>query len=131
MRGKFVAYYRVSTDKQGKSGLGLEAQRKAVADYLDGGNWELMEEFTEVEMGKNNDRPELAKSIAFAKKSRLLHKAAAALNERGVKTAAGGEWRAEQVLWARRLGRGISCLQNGAVKYGLLLAYLCHTARLG
>jgi hypothetical protein len=36
-QGKFIAYFRVSTDKQGKSGLGLEAQRKAVLDYLNGG----------------------------------------------------------------------------------------------
>ena len=42
MRGKFIAYYRVSTDKQGKSGLGLEAQRKAVIDYLDGGKWDAV-----------------------------------------------------------------------------------------
>ena len=48
-QGKFVAYFRVSTDRQGKSGLGLEAQRKSVLDYLNGGRWELTAEFTEVE----------------------------------------------------------------------------------
>ena len=51
MNGKFVAYYRVSTDKQGKSGLGLDAQRQAVENYLNGGNWKLIGEFTEVESG--------------------------------------------------------------------------------
>jgi DNA invertase Pin-like site-specific DNA recombinase len=50
--GKFVAYFRVSTDKQGKSGLGLEAQREAVLGYLDGGRWSLVQEFVEVESGK-------------------------------------------------------------------------------
>jgi DNA invertase Pin-like site-specific DNA recombinase len=55
-QGKFVAYFRVSTDKQGKSGLGLEAQRKAVLDYLNGGRWSLVEEFVEVESGKHNER---------------------------------------------------------------------------
>jgi len=63
-RGKFVAYYRVSTVRQGKSGLGLEAQRKAVEDYLNGGRWTLIGEYTEVESGKRNDRPELAKALA-------------------------------------------------------------------
>jgi DNA invertase Pin-like site-specific DNA recombinase len=58
-QGKFVAYFRVSTDKQGKSGLGLEAQREAVLTYLDGGRWSLVQEFVEVESGKRNDRPEL------------------------------------------------------------------------
>ena len=55
--GKFVAYYRVSTQKQGRSGLGLEAQRHAVAEFLDGGDWKIVGEFTEVESGKKSDRP--------------------------------------------------------------------------
>ena len=46
--GKYVAYYRVSTDRQGKSGLGLEAQKAAVADRLNGGRWQLVAEFVEV-----------------------------------------------------------------------------------
>jgi DNA invertase Pin-like site-specific DNA recombinase len=61
--GRFVAYYRVSTAGQGRSGLGLDAQRKAVADYLNGGAWELVGEFTEVESGKRDDRPELEKAM--------------------------------------------------------------------
>lgn len=61
---KFVSYLRVSTDKQGRSGLGLEAQRKAVADYLNGGHWELVAEFVEVESGKRDDRPKLAEALA-------------------------------------------------------------------
>jgi DNA invertase Pin-like site-specific DNA recombinase len=69
-RGKFVAHYRVSTDKQGRSGLGLEAQVKAVRDYLDGGAWELIAEYREVESGKHNDRPELAKALALCKRER-------------------------------------------------------------
>src|SRR5262249_5437119 len=68
MRGRFIAYYRVSTDKQGKSGLGLDAQRRAVIDYLDGGKWTLLDEFTEIESGKRNDRPELENALAACKK---------------------------------------------------------------
>jgi DNA invertase Pin-like site-specific DNA recombinase len=67
-QGKFVAYFRVSTDKQGKSGLGLEAQRKAVLDYLNGGSWKLIEELVEVESGKHADRPQLAAALAACKK---------------------------------------------------------------
>ena len=62
--GRWVAYYRVSTQQQGRSGLGLEAQQKAVQDYLNGGRWRLVAEFTEVESGRRNDRPELAKALA-------------------------------------------------------------------
>lgn len=65
--GRFVAYYRVSTDRQGRSGLGLEAQRKAVTDYLNGGKWSLIEEFTEVESGKRDDRPKLAEALALCR----------------------------------------------------------------
>jgi DNA invertase Pin-like site-specific DNA recombinase len=65
--GKFVCYYRVSTARQGKSGLGLEAQRAAVATYLNGGNWQIVDEFTEVESGKRSDRPELDKALAAAR----------------------------------------------------------------
>ena len=68
MKGIYVAYYRVSTDRQGKSGLGLEAQQKAVADYLNGGNWSLIAEFMEVETGKRNDRPQLDRALAACRK---------------------------------------------------------------
>jgi DNA invertase Pin-like site-specific DNA recombinase len=61
--GKWVSYLRVSTGHQGRSGFGLEAQRTAVADYLNGGSWELAKEFVEVESGKNSDRPVLAEAI--------------------------------------------------------------------
>jgi DNA invertase Pin-like site-specific DNA recombinase len=71
MNGSFVAYFRVSTDRQGRSGLGLEAQQKAVRDYLSGGN--IVAEFIEVETGKS-DRPELAKALAACRrhKARLV-----------------------------------------------------------
>src|SRR5712691_6826905 len=65
--GKFIAYLRVSTDKQGHSGLGIEAQRKAVSDYLDGGNWQLLAEHVEIESGKRSDRPQLTAALAHAK----------------------------------------------------------------
>lgn len=70
--GKFVAYYRVSTKAQGNSGLGLDAQRESVTRYLNGGDWSLIGEFQDVESGtrKGNNRPELAKAIAYAKREK-------------------------------------------------------------
>ena len=65
---QFVAYYRVSTQMQGRSGLGLEAQRDAVARYLRSINGELIGEFTEVESGRKDSRPELENALRFAEK---------------------------------------------------------------
>lgn len=69
-----IAYYRVSTDRQGRNGLGMEAQQKAVEDYVRRQGWDLTETFTEVESGKKNNRPELAKAMAACKrgKSKLV-----------------------------------------------------------
>ena len=56
---KVVAYYRVSTEGQGRSGLGLEAQRAKVASLCNGRGWSIIAEFTEIESGKRDNRPEL------------------------------------------------------------------------
>jgi DNA invertase Pin-like site-specific DNA recombinase len=62
---RFVSYLRVSTDKQGRSGLGLEAQREAVAAYLRARpDAMLVSEYVEVESGRKDDRPELVKALA-------------------------------------------------------------------
>jgi len=66
-KSKFISYLRVSTDKQGRSGLGLEAQRAAVQSYLNGGRWSTIAEYVEAESGKRSDRPKLAKALAHAK----------------------------------------------------------------
>ena len=66
--GKYVVYYRVSTKQQGKSGLGLEAQKTAVDTFLKSRNGEQVHPpFTEVESGSNGERPELKKAIARCK----------------------------------------------------------------
>src|SRR5690606_23983276 len=64
---KAVAYYRVSTAAQGRSGLGLEAQRKAVSDLCRSRGWELIAEYTEIESGRRNDRPELSEALRRAR----------------------------------------------------------------
>lgn len=65
--GRFVSYLRVSTAQQGRSGLGLEAQRQAVADYLNGGNWQLVHEVVEIESGKRSDRPRLTEALRLCR----------------------------------------------------------------
>ena len=100
MNGKFIAYYRVSTQRQGKSGLGLEAQQKDVNGFLNGGKWNLIAEVVEVESGKRSDRPKLAQALSLcrlhratllvAKLDRLARNVAfiSALMESGVKFVA-------------------------------------------
>ncbi|MBX7135392.1 MAG: recombinase family protein [Fimbriimonadaceae bacterium] len=64
---KAVAYYRVSTVAQGRSGLGLDAQRQAVSTLAADKRLQVIEEFTEIESGKRNDRPRLAEALHFAR----------------------------------------------------------------
>lgn len=66
-QGKFVSYLRVSTERQGRSGLGLEAQREAVTTYLNGGPWSLVAEVVEVESGGNNERTKLAEALRLCR----------------------------------------------------------------
>src|SRR5688572_26729041 len=62
-----IAYYRVSTAAQGRSGLGLEAQRQSVSRFCEGRACQILGEYVEVESGKRNDRPELLKALHHAK----------------------------------------------------------------
>ena len=112
-QGRFVAYYRVSTEKQGRSGLGLEAQQQAVRDYLNGGAWTLLAAYTEVESGKVNARPQLTAAmercrltgatLVIAKLDRLSRNAGFLLNLRD----AGINFVAADVPDANRLTVGI------------------------
>lgn len=69
MTTRYVAYYRVSTVKQGLSGLGEDAQKAAVEDYVRRNDGETIATFTEIESGKKNDRPELAKALRHCRRS--------------------------------------------------------------
>ncbi|MGY4366915.1 DNA invertase Pin-like site-specific DNA recombinase [Bradyrhizobium sp. LB1.3] len=71
MKRRFVAYYRVSTRKQGLSGLGIDAQKTAVTKYLGDAFTNVIAEFTEVESGRFNQRPALEQALAAAR----LHRA--------------------------------------------------------
>jgi DNA invertase Pin-like site-specific DNA recombinase len=64
---KCMSYCRVSTAKQGRSGLGLEAQRAAIAEYVRSGDWKIIDEYIEVETGKHDDRPKLREALHRAK----------------------------------------------------------------
>jgi DNA invertase Pin-like site-specific DNA recombinase len=66
----FIAYFRVSTDRQGRSGLGLEAQKEAVRHYLASIDGTLIAEYTEIETGKRSDRPELQKALTTCRRQK-------------------------------------------------------------
>jgi len=113
MSEKFIAYYRVSTARQGRSGLGLDAQKHAVAEFLDGRRAQLVAEHVEVESGRRADRPELHAALAasrmhgatllIAKLDRLSRNAAFLLSLRD----AGVEFVAADMPGANRLTVGI------------------------
>lgn len=65
----YIAYYRVSTKKQGASGLGIEAQKTAVQKFLNRNEDIILSEFQDIESGKKDDRPELKKAIEYAKQT--------------------------------------------------------------
>ena len=114
--GRFVSYFRVSTARQGASGLGLAAQEKAVADYLNGGNWTVLAAFTEIESGRKANRAELTKALdlcrmtgatlVIAKLDRLARDAYFLLGLRD----AGVEFVAADMPFANRLTVGIMAL---------------------
>ena len=67
---RFVAYYRVSTERQGRSGLGLDAQRDAVSRHVAGAGGRVVAAFEEVESGRKDDRPQLAAALAACRAHR-------------------------------------------------------------
>jgi len=67
----YIGYYRVSTKKQWKSGLGLDAQKEAVKNYVKKQGGEILDEFIEVESGKKNDRPEIEKALNISKENKI------------------------------------------------------------
>lgn len=113
---RYIAYYRVSTERQGRSGLGLEAQQAAVAAFLAGNGGPPVAEFIEVESGRKADRPQLARAmeacrlygavLLIAKLDRLARNAAFLLSLRD----AGIEFRACDLPEANRLVVGIMAL---------------------
>jgi DNA invertase Pin-like site-specific DNA recombinase len=69
---KLLPYYRVSTERQGRSGLGLDAQRAAVEGYARTTEGTILRSYQEIESGRKNDRPELARAVADARRSKAI-----------------------------------------------------------
>tara|TARA_Y100001933_G_scaffold229638_1_gene246092 strand:+ start:5419 stop:6108 length:690 start_codon:yes stop_codon:yes gene_type:complete len=69
---RFVAYFRVSTEEQGDSGLGIEAQQEKVRSLVDARGGEVVDEFTEIESGRKSQRPVLAEALEAARKAKAV-----------------------------------------------------------
>jgi DNA invertase Pin-like site-specific DNA recombinase len=70
LQRRYVAYYRVSTERQGRSGLGLEAQRQTAQDFLRSTDGTVAHEFVEVQSGKDDTRPKLTEALKLCKLTR-------------------------------------------------------------
>src|SRR5687768_3505235 len=84
MSKPYVAYYRVSTSRQGRSGLGLEAQREAVAQFLRTSDVNLIAEFTEVESGTRTGRPQLQAALTHCRRRKRRSRSAVLIGSRGM-----------------------------------------------
>ena len=112
MAGAAIAYIRVSTARQGRSGLGLEAQRRAIAEFCEREGLTVAGELVEVETGKGADalerRPQLAAALATAKKARcsIIVAKLDRLSRDGVATPSGGRWHPQTVMRALSRAEG-------------------------
>jgi hypothetical protein len=122
--GKLVSYLRVLKNLQDKSGLGLEAQQKAVADYLKG-KWQLIGEFVETESGRSADRPKLQEALQLCRARRAALVKGAALTVAG--SLASGAADAQQVIsrtsdytvtWSNSAFADASAVYGGSYAYG-------------
>jgi DNA invertase Pin-like site-specific DNA recombinase len=115
---RIISCFRVSTQKQGQSGLGLEAQRKAVADFLNGGRWEIVAEFVEVESGKRDDRPELEKPsiMGGGRVRRSLWRSSTVL--RATRTSSSVFAQYERQLISKRTKEALAAAKARGVKLG-------------
>ncbi len=99
--GRFVAYLRVSTDGQGRSGLGREAQRQAVAAHVAQAGGEVVAEFHEVESGKRADRPQLAAALPACRTSGPCWSSPSSIGWRPTRASCCLWWRAAARLGVR------------------------------